>query len=233
MSTEQIDQAGPTPIKWLQRLLNVFFALLYHQFAWTYDLVSWVVSWGQWQEWIHLPLPHLGNGPILELGSGPGHLLLAGIQEGRRIHGLDLSSQMLNIARKRLTKADVSPSLTRGEGRSLPFVAGKFSQVVATFPTEYIFTLETLIEIHRVLENGGEFLCIPMAWMNEDSLIYRFLGWLFRFTGQSRDLNQLHLDHLINLFTKAGFNLQWEVIPLKHSNVLMIRANKQPDIGAR
>ncbi|MEJ2757684.1 MAG: methyltransferase domain-containing protein [Anaerolineales bacterium] len=207
--------------------------MLYHQFAWTYDLVSWFVSWGQWQEWIRLPLSYLEEGPILELGCGPGHLLLATQKEGKSIFGLDLSPQMLRISRKRLINANLLPVLTNSDGRSLPFASGRFTQAVATFPTEYVFTLQTLQEIYRVLDEKGEFICIPMAWISEKGTVYRFLGWLFRITGQSRDLNNLHLEKIINLFSKAGFHLQWEIVPLKHSNVLLFRASKDINVSAK
>ncbi|MCB2180370.1 methyltransferase domain-containing protein [bacterium] len=219
--------ADPTaPPKWVQHILTIFFDLLYHPFAWTYDLVSWVVSWGQWQSWIRQVLPYLGSGKILELGSGPGHLLEAGQKTDHHILGLDFSPQMLKLAQTRLSKSNLPPRLLRGDGRSLPFPSASFSQVVATFPTEYIFTAQTLSEIHRVLDENGEFHCIPMAWIRENGTIYRFLGWLFRFTGQSRDLNDLHLEQFIRLFSKAGFALHWHVENLPHSHVLILHARK-------
>ncbi len=225
---EEFSKANiPRIAQWLQRLLQIFFDLLYHQFAWTYDLVSWVVSWGQWQTWIQQSLPYLREDPVLELGSGPGHLLLKGLEAGKHMVGLDFSPQMLTIARNRLSRSGFTPLLTRGDGRFLPYPSGHFKRVVATFPTEYIITSQTLEEIRRVLGDSGEFICVPMAWINEKGGIYRLLGWLFRTTGQSRDLNQLHLDKSIKLFSQAGFDLKWEVIPLKHSSVLLLRATKQ------
>lgn len=223
--TEENPADSSIPHKWVQRILTIFFHLLYHPFAWTYDLVSWIVSWGQWQSWIRQALPYLGSGKILELGSGPGHLLEAG-QKGYNILGLDYSPQMLRLAQARLSKSNLPSHLLRGDGCSLPFERGSFSQVVATFPTEYIFTSQTLSEIHRVLDDNGEFLCIPMAWIKEYGLIYQFLGWLFRFTGQSRELNNLHLEQFIQLFSKAGFALHWHVENLPHSHVLILHARK-------
>ncbi|MCB2179879.1 class I SAM-dependent methyltransferase [bacterium] len=233
MSEPPPDLEIGQPHRLVQWVLNVFFHLLYHPFAWTYDLVSWIVSWGQWQEWIRTPLPYLGNSNILELGSGPGHLLLAGQQDKKKLFGFDLSPQMLRQAQRRLHTANIPPPLIRGDGKALPFHEAAFSQVVATFPTEYIFTKQTLREIHRVLEPQGEFLCVPMAWMRERGVLYKFLGWLFRFTGQSKDLNQIQLDRVIKLFSQVGFDLKWEVLPMKHSDVLLLRASKNHETSAR
>src|SRR5687767_6312726 len=35
----------------MRRFMRVFFHLLYHPFAFTYDLVAAVVSFGQWKNW--------------------------------------------------------------------------------------------------------------------------------------------------------------------------------------
>ena len=54
-------------------LLRPVYYLLYHHFAWTYDLVADIVSLGQWKDWVRTALPYL-DGCVLELGYGPGHL---------------------------------------------------------------------------------------------------------------------------------------------------------------
>ena len=54
--------------------MRVFFHLLYHPFAFTYDLVAAVVSFGQWKNWGQSILPFIDGTRILELGHGPGHL---------------------------------------------------------------------------------------------------------------------------------------------------------------
>ncbi|MGD1994820.1 MAG: hypothetical protein PVI59_16625, partial [Anaerolineae bacterium] len=56
--------------------VRVFFRLLYNQCAWTYDLVAWVVSLGQWNAWGRTAMPHLSGGRVLELAHGAGHLLV-------------------------------------------------------------------------------------------------------------------------------------------------------------
>ena len=58
-------------------LLRFGFRLLYHELAWTYDLVSRVVSLGQWRTWQRTALEHLAarrGDPILELAHGTGDL---------------------------------------------------------------------------------------------------------------------------------------------------------------
>ena len=54
--------------------MRLFYNLLYHPFAFTYDLVAWFVSFGKWKDWVFSVVPHLKGTLILELGHGPGHL---------------------------------------------------------------------------------------------------------------------------------------------------------------
>lgn len=43
----------------IRTFMRVFFHLLYHPFAFTYDLVAAVVSFGQWKNWGQSILPLL------------------------------------------------------------------------------------------------------------------------------------------------------------------------------
>ena len=54
-----------------QSLLGWVFDRLYNQLAWSYDLVSWLVSGGLWRQWHSLVLPYLVGPRVLEV-SGPG-----------------------------------------------------------------------------------------------------------------------------------------------------------------
>jgi ubiquinone/menaquinone biosynthesis C-methylase UbiE len=60
-----------------RRAVKLGFHLLYHQFAFTYDAVAWFVSLGQWQAWGQAALKRVRGPRVLEIGHGPGHLLIA------------------------------------------------------------------------------------------------------------------------------------------------------------
>ncbi len=49
-------------------LVRVGFRLLYHEMSWTYDIVSHVVSLGQWGAWRRACLPFIVGPRVLELG---------------------------------------------------------------------------------------------------------------------------------------------------------------------
>lgn len=211
----------------LRKLLEVFYRLLYHQFAWSYDLVSWTVSLGQWKRWIRSPLPHLKEGTLLELGFGPGHLQLAAQHDQRLVLGLDPSPQMGKIASKRLSRQGVRPNLTRGDARQIPFDDQSIDQVVATFPSEYFLDPRTLQEIYRVLTPGGSLVVVPMAWIRGKTPIHKLLGWLFKITGQNFEEDHPNFRAGLALLSQAGFDVVTTIIDYPHSKALMILAAKR------
>ena len=210
-------------MRFLSALLRVFFRLLYHPFAWTYDFVAAVVSIGQWRSWVLAVVPYLPGPRILELGHGPGHLQRRLLAEGRQIIGLDESRQMGLMARKRLLKSGFTPSLVCGEAQTLPFPAGAFHQVVATFPSEYIADPRTLPEIYRVLTPGGEAVVLLLAWITEKRLYGRLAAWLFRVTGQAPPKWD---DRYLETFQRMGFQGRAEQIQLSSSVLLIVHLKK-------
>jgi len=58
----------------MKQFLRLFFRLLYHQLAFTYDLVAASVSFNRWKDWVMSVVPFIEGNRILEIGHGPGHL---------------------------------------------------------------------------------------------------------------------------------------------------------------
>jgi ubiquinone/menaquinone biosynthesis C-methylase UbiE len=207
----------------LSGFLRIFFRLLYHSFAWTYDFVAAAVSLGQWRSWLMVTAPYLPGPRVLELGHGPGHLQVRLFAEGRQAFGLDESRQMGRLARKRLLRRGFTPRLTRGFAQALPFPPDFFNQVVATFPSEYITDLQTLDEIYRVLVPGGEAVLLLLAWITEKRWYGRLASWLFRVTGQAPPQWD---DRYLAPLQRTGFQSRAEQILLRSSTVLVIHLVK-------
>ncbi len=207
----------------IARLLEFFFHHLYHGLAFTYDLVAWMVSFGHWIEWTKTVLPHLYGTRVLELGHGPGHLQRIFLDLGLAAFGLDESSQMSRLARRRLLRsAYAHPNLTRGLGQALPFAAESFDSIVATFPAPYIAEAQTLSEARRVLRNGGRLIVLPAAWPKN-----RILRWLYHITGESpAEGADILKEKGISLLSRAGFEAHVELLDLKSSELLLILAQK-------
>jgi ubiquinone/menaquinone biosynthesis C-methylase UbiE len=218
-----MPQASPGS---LPKLLQIFFKYLYHQFAWSYDLVAWFVSVGQWKDWVSTVLPFLSGDRVLELGFGPGHLQRMGDQAGFRMYGLDLSPQMVKIARRRLLKNHQELCLLRGSGVALPLEDQSFETVVATFPAEYIIFPETLSQIYRVLEPGGQFVLLPLALITGSGPFHRFTAWLFQITGLSAPVEHPAMEQGYQLLKNAGFTTKVETLEKQYSKVIIVIARK-------
>jgi ubiquinone/menaquinone biosynthesis C-methylase UbiE len=217
------------PTRILSVFLRVFFLLLYEPFAWAYDWVAAVVSLGQWRQWVLSAVDHLPGPIVLELGHGPGHLQLALLyKEGVRAVGLDSSRQMTRIAFGRLVRHGFQPKLVSGYAQSLPFSDESFHQVVATFPSDYIWEPETLAEIHRVLTPEGDLLLLPAAWITGEQTLHKAAAWLFRVTRQSPAQEQTALRKFRGRIGQAGFQVDSSVQTLPSSQLLFIRGKKKP-----
>lgn len=212
------------------------FSLLYNQFAFTYDLVSWLVSLGAWREWQQAALPFIRGPRVLEIAHGPGHMLLALRKQGFRATGIDLSAQMGRLAQERAFRAGMRVSILRSSAQALPFSPSSFDSVLATFPTEFILERSTLIGVHRILCANGLFVIVLEAKLTGDGLIERAIEWSYYVTGQRRGLNdtagtnpsekepqwlQLH-----STFQEVGFLLERKIIALNNSEVTVLIAQK-------
>jgi len=214
-------------------LIRFGFRLLYNEMAWTYDLVSWAVSLGEWRQWQQAALPFVTGKMVLEIGHGPGHMLLALQNMGLDVIGLDLSVYMGRQARKRSQR---TIPLVRGVVQDLPFATAVFDTVLSTFPTDYIVDPETLASVHRILKDDGRFLIVPEGHLNGQGILYRFIDWLFIITGQ-RD-SPFTVDDgrywpgdtlwqpIRQRFNETGFALTIERIQLARSGVTVIIATK-------
>jgi ubiquinone/menaquinone biosynthesis C-methylase UbiE len=204
------------------RMMRVFFYQLYHKFSWTYDVISSIVSLGNWEEWILSVVPYLSGSRVLELGHGPGHLLYKLCEAGIKVYGIDESPTMGVISQKRLNKWKRFPGLIRAYAQSIPFPNQTYHQIVATFPSEFITDPRTINEAFRVLHHGGKFIILPFAWINGKTVLERVAAWLFQVTGQAPEWS----DKILAPFFKAGFRPTIREVKGYNWSLLIIIAEK-------
>lgn len=214
--------------KLLSKILKVFFHLLYHPLAWSYDLIAFIVSAGMWNQWVLSILDQVTGPKVLELGFGPGHLQVALQRRSLQAFGLDASIQMVRLASRRLSRCGLPQNLTLGRAQELPFPSNSFDQVVSTFPSEYIFHPETIGEIGRVLKRQGSAIVLLQAKIKGTKLLHRFLAGLFRLTGETQDWDATWEKFLLQPFEKAGMSANFQTIDLGNSLLQVIRAEKNP-----
>jgi ubiquinone/menaquinone biosynthesis C-methylase UbiE len=207
----------------MKTILRFFFKLLYHQFAFAYDLVAATVSLGQWKNWVTSILPFIAGTRILEIGHGPGHLqqrIL--LSRGLDSVAIDESATMGLLARRNTNgKATLARALAQG----LPFADASFDTVISTFPAEYITDPHTLAEVRRCLSDGGRFIVLLVALLKGRKPLERLMSLLFRITRQSPvDPLEVVREKVTAPFVEAGFDVEVQELQVKSSLLLVIIA---------
>jgi ubiquinone/menaquinone biosynthesis C-methylase UbiE len=179
------------PKPWLVAFLRVAFRLLYHELAWTYELVAWTVSLGLWRRWREAAIEFLPPaGRVLEIGAGRGVLALEMARRGWKVIALDRSPQMARGALRQFRRAaahevNPPPRMVCADVMSPPFARGTFAAVVSTFPTEFILSEQVLHAAARLISSGGRFIIVPSAVFTGSGLPQRWARQLFKVTGQA------------------------------------------------
>lgn len=201
------------------------FRLLYHEMAFSYDTVSYLVSLGQWRCWQRAALQYLPKseaGTILEIAHGTGNLQLDFHEAGYKTVAYDYSPQMGQIASAKLQRNGIKTNFARGMAQQLPFANASFSAIVTTFPTHFIIQPETLTEAHRVLKEGGCLIAVLNGTLTGDGILKSFIEWLYVITGQRDSEGQSTLDY----FAGYGFNVEAVEVDCNSSKAQLIILKK-------
>ena len=203
-------------------LLRFGFHLLYNQLAFAYDLVAWLVSFGQWAAWRRTVILFLREGPILDLAHGTGGLATDLTARGMAPVGLDLSSVMGRLASRRMLRQGMPDRLVRGRAQQLPFPKNAFGNVVATFPADFILDPETLESVTRVLLPGGRLIIVALGYLQGSRPLRSLVTWAYQITGQ-RDIPES--DVIVRL-REAGFSACWQDATLEGASARLLVATR-------
>ena len=188
--------------KWLAKGYYWAADLLYHPFAWAYDWVAWLVSFGYWSQWRKDSLACLVAGVILETGVGTGSLLIEMAERGLDVTGLEPSTQMHRVTGRKLARKRITVKRVQGITQTIPFPKGTFANVLSTFPTDYVVDPETLREIHRVLESKGRWVMVGLGVRFNARWKQKLGGWLLGNWKNAR------MQAYIQKLRSAGFSVE-------------------------
>jgi ubiquinone/menaquinone biosynthesis C-methylase UbiE len=139
---------------------------------------------------------------ILDIGCGTGELLFQlQTRFNADLAGLDLSGNMLEIARKKLGN---NVELRQGDAEHLPWEASRFDLVSCTLSFHhYPQPRLALAEMRRVLKPGGTLLLADITF----PLVARQLTNLILPLLSTGDRHFYSRSELFNLIAPAGFNM--------------------------
>lgn len=204
----------------IEKLIRIAFKLFYNRFAFTYDLVAALVSRGDWENWTRAAI-HYARGPkLLEIAFGTGSLHLSLWQAGFAPFGVELSSYMINIARGKLERNGIVPTLIQGRAQELPFSSGYFDSVIFTFPAPFVLQPETLEEVRRVMKTEGQLIWVDGGRLNPAEIWNRFLNWALDIASSGSHAGWPDLERFANCFT-----WRTERVTLAHSSVTVLIAS--------
>ena len=70
---------------------------------------------------------------LLDVATGSGNVAVAAARAGAQVTGLDLTPELLEVARRRAADADLDISFIEGDAEELPFEADSFDRVTSCF----------------------------------------------------------------------------------------------------
>ena len=143
---------------------------------------------------------------ILDVGCGTGNLLsLISSKYEVQIGGIDLSQDMLNIARNKLNK---NADLRLGDSETLPFADSSFEMVICTDSFHhYPHPENVLLEIKRVLKPGGNFI-LADPWLPTPFRQFTNIFMPFNKDGDVKIYGELEIRKLLE---NTGFKaVEWE-----------------------
>lgn len=113
-------------------------------------------------KWIMKHLPTDENINVLDIGCGNGALLSELSNKISKGVGLDVSDQLLNLARTRNTDHP-NIDFKRIDGPALPFPDHSFDVVISLLSYRYLDWDPIMIEIERVVKKEGKLLIVDMV----------------------------------------------------------------------
>jgi SAM-dependent methyltransferase len=114
---------------------------------------------------------------LLDVATGPGYLALLAAVQGARVTGLDLTTELLDTARRRADERGVEVAWVEGDAEELPFEAGSFDRVLSVFGVQFAPRHQAVAdELVRVCRPGGTIGLVNWAPEGQVGDLFRIMG---------------------------------------------------------
>lgn len=139
---------------------------------------------------------------VLELGFGTGHCLkqiAEAVGETGKAYGIDISSGMLEVTKKRLIKAELIDRvvLNCGDAMEMPYEDHTFDAVFMSFTLELFDTPDIpklLSEIKRVLKTNGRLGVVGMSKEDGEYLLLKLYEFAHRKFPKYADCRPIYVE---------------------------------------
>lgn len=131
-----------------------------------YDRMNRLMTLGLDRRWRERAVRGL-QGNVLDVACGTGDMVVGLAKQGCTVTGIDISEEMLAIARRKTAAAAPHlspPTFHLGDAEALPFSDDTFDAVTCAFGVRNFVHLEQgLREMHRVLRPGGRAVVLELS----------------------------------------------------------------------
>src|SRR4029450_6290501 len=158
----------------------------------------------RWARRVKMLSKHLGPGvTVLELGCGSGYFTRALARSGADIVAIDVSPELLEIAKANCSAPNVRYEIQNAYTLSYPDAV--FDSVVGSSVLHHLEIEEALSEIYRVLKLGGSVHFTEPNMLNPQVAIQKNVPWIKRKLGDSPDETAFFRWQLRRLLEQTGY----------------------------
>ena len=122
---------------------------------------------------------------ILELGCGTGYFTKEIVSSGAFVTAIDISPELLTIAKKEITASNVSFEIENAY--ELSFKDNTFDLIIGSSVLHHLEIKKAICEMHRVLKPGGRIFFTEPNMMNPQIAMQKNIPSLKRKLGDSPD----------------------------------------------
>ncbi len=184
----------------------------YNKIAKVYDLLAEHSEQPMREIGIAKLAPQSGE-QVLEIGFGTGHCLMAlakAVRPDGKVFGIDISDEMLAIARALLEKEGLADrvELTCGDAETMPYADESLDAVFTSFTLELFDTPEipkVLAECNRVLKPGGRLVVVAMSKQGKQGVIMKAYEWTHKHFPNLMDCRPIYVRRAVEA---AGLDVQ-------------------------
>jgi len=150
---------------------------------------------------------------VLDVATGSGNVALRAARSGARVIGLDLTPELLEVARSRASDAGLEIAFVEGDCEALPFPDASFDRVLSVFGVQFAPRHEvTADELVRVCRRGGVIGAVNWTPQGLIGRMFRVLGRYLPPLPPFASAPPLwgDEDHVGELFAGHGLELEFE-----------------------